>query len=319
MLCELIFSDLTARGKTAAVAREWAAIVGEFEEVCGYNESYTRADLTLYLGHLRRRNLAQSTIDKNLKAIKLLSQIQGWDFPKLSLRKVSADDIRRPTLEKKDVGATILMGKSLLTPAELCYLALSTTYGLRRIEMARLCPSDFNSDTVTIHTAKGGSKTEHLIPKEIAPYLVAFKPYQADSLTHMFHRIAVATGLNSSGGFGWHSIRRALTTELILADASALNVIRFLRWADASARGEFGMLAIYAQHDQAKIDESIFKIHPFLPFWSTAQHHPQRAAQTGLLRRRLRDNALEGDALHFFFSLVSSTESLSPSSALTPS
>ncbi|GAH50833.1 unnamed protein product, partial [marine sediment metagenome] len=47
----------------------------------------------------------------------------------------------------------------------------------------------------------------------------------------------------------------------------ALNVLRFMRWSDASTRGEFGMLTIYAKKDQGRIDEDIFKMHPFLPFW----------------------------------------------------
>ena len=329
MLAEIIYNDLIARGKTLAVAKEWASVAAEFERVCGYKEEYSRQDLTLFLTHLRQRNLLQSTIDKDLKAIKLLSEIQGWTFPKLSLKPVSQDEITRNILEKEQVASLILMGKRLFTPLELCFLALATTYGLRRIEMAKLTETDFTPEvpclsgrpleTITISTAKGGARTTQLIPPEISTYLCAFKPCKQDTLTHMFHRMLLKVGLKATGGFGWHSIRRSLATELILEDASALNVLRFMRWADASSRRELGMLAIYAKRDQAKIDECIFKIHPFLPFWSTAQHHPQRAAQTGLLRRRLRDNALEGDALHFFFSLVSSTESLSPSSALTPS
>lgn len=277
MLRQIIYNDLMARGKTEAVSKEWAAVAVEFEEVCGEKESYTRADLTLYLVHLRKRELAQSTINKNLKAIKLLSQIQGWEFPKLSMKPVSADDVRRTILTRDQVASTIQMGKKLLHPTDLAYLSLATTYGLRRVELARLEEHDFSPpgclsqgsvcDTITVHTAKGGAKTTHLVPPEIAPYLSAFRFYQADTLTHLFHRIMIQVGLKATGGFGWHSLRRSLATELILADASALNVLRFMRWADASARGEFGMLAIYAKRDQARIDEAIFKIHPFLPFW----------------------------------------------------
>jgi len=55
--------------------------------------------------------------------------------------------------------------------------------------------------------------------------------------------------------------------ELILSEASALNVLRFIRWSDASTRGEFGMLMIYAKKDQERIDQEIFKVHPFLSWW----------------------------------------------------
>ena len=267
MLRELIYNDLMARGKTEAIAKEWGAVAAELERVCGFKEKYARADVTAFLSHLRKRDILQSTIDKDLKAIKLLSQIQGWDFPKLSLRRVSPDEIRRTILSKDVIGGMITMGKQLLTDVELCYLALSTTYGLRRIEMMRLRPASFTPSTITVDTAKGGSKTTHLTPPEIAPYLPAFRCYKADSLTHMFHRIATKAGINTGAGYGWHSIRRSLATELVLAEASALNILRFIRWAEPSIKREFGMLAIYVKKDQERIDTEIFKMHPFLPYW----------------------------------------------------
>ncbi|GAH57980.1 unnamed protein product, partial [marine sediment metagenome] len=57
--------------------------------------------------------------------------------------------------------------------------------------------------------------------------------------------------------------------------------------SDASTRGEFGMLTIYAKKDQERIDGDIFKIHPFLSFWGEGDcadsiHCPEP--------RRLTDN-----------------------------
>ncbi len=276
-LREIIYNDIIARGKTEAIAKEWGAVAAEFEQVCGLKETYTRADITAFLAHLRKRGLLTSTIDKDLKTLKLLSEIQHWgqgpqgsDFPKLSLKRVSPDEIRRTILSKETIGSMISLGKQdILTNIECCFLALATTYGLRRIEMVRLNPPSFPDDHhIIIDTAKGGRRTTHQIPPSIAPYLKCFKHYEADSLTHMFHRIAGKCGIDTGAGYGYHSIRRSLATELILSEASALNVLRFMRWSDASTRGEFGMLAIYAKKDQARIDEDIFKIHPFLPFWS---------------------------------------------------
>ena len=272
----LVYNDLLARGKTEASAKEWGAVAAEFEQVCGQKENYARADVTSFLAHLRKRGILQSTINKDLKAIKLLSQIepQRWPdgFPKLSLRRVSPDEIRRTILSKQSIASIISLGINLLKPTELCYLALATTYGLRRVEMTRLKPSSFPDEHhLVVDTAKGGSKTIHQIPPQIAPYLGCFKHYAADSLTHMFHRIAGKLGLDTGKGYGWHSIRRSLATELILSEASALNVLRFMRWSDASTRGEFGMLAIYAKKDQERIDQEIFRIHPFLPYWGEVE------------------------------------------------
>lgn len=71
----------------------------------------------------------------------------------------------------------------------------------------------------------------------------------------MFHRMAAKAGINTGVGYGWHSIRRSLATELVLAEASALNVLRFMRWAEPSIQPELGMLAIYVKQDRERIDE----------------------------------------------------------------
>jgi hypothetical protein len=269
MLREIVYNELMGLGKTEAVAKEWGAVAAEFEHVCGEKESYTRADIMAFLSHLRKRGLLQSTIRKDLKAIKVVARVQGWEFPKLPLRRVNPDETQRTILSKTTINSIITLGKQgLLKDIELCYLALATTYGLRRAELARLTPASFPDEHhLIVDTAKGGRRTTHLIPPQITPYLNCFKHYAADSLTHMFHHITGKCGVDTGKGYGWHSIRRSLATELILSEASALNVLRFMRWSDASTRGEFGMLAIYAKKDQERIDNEIFRIHPFLPYW----------------------------------------------------
>lgn len=269
-LRQLVYNDLMGRQRTESVAKEWAAVAAEFEEVRGFKESYDRADVVNFLAHLRKRELALTTIMKDLKVIKLICQIQGWPkgFPKVSLPRVKEQDITRTIFTKEQVISLIQMGRQLLEPMELCYLALATTYGLRRQEMCKPKPPQFEDGKVIIYTVHGASeKTTHLVPPELAPYLENFLPYGPDWLSHIFLRILGRVGIRVGANYGWHSIRRSLATELILSEASALNVMRFMRWSEASLKGEFGMLAIYAKRDQARIDEDIFKIHPFLPYW----------------------------------------------------
>ena len=196
------------------------------------------------------------------------------------------DDIRRTILSKSIIGSMINMGRQgLLSDIELCFLALSTIWGLRRIEMVRLTPWSFLDDEhLIIDTAKGGARTTHLVPDVIVPYLKCFRHYEADSLTRFFHRMTAKCGIDTKAGYGYHSIRRALATELILAEASALNVLRFMRWSDASTRSEFGMLAIYARKDQERIDRDIYQMHPFLAFWGAGQLSPSLMDRTEKIR-----------------------------------
>jgi hypothetical protein len=139
-------------------------------------------------------------------------------------------------------------------------------YGLRREEIGTLEVSDGHAK---VHTAKGGEATFQIIPDEIKVYM---KGYRACSdvrcMTRLFQRVMMKVGLEVNRGYGWHSLRRVLATELALRNVSALNILRFMRWSDADVKGEFGMLAIYAKREQDKIDKSIIKVHPFLSAWS---------------------------------------------------
>jgi len=69
-------------------------------------------------------------------------------------------------------------------------------------------------------------------------------------MTRVFQNIMRKVGLQVDRGYGWHSIRRALATELVLRDISTLNIVRFMRWSDAGVKREFGTLAIYARREQ---------------------------------------------------------------------
>jgi hypothetical protein len=117
-------------------------------------------------------------------------------------------------------------------------------------------------------TVKGGPVTTHLVPDEIRPYLFGYKRSGVTYMSRVFRRITKKVGITLPGkNYGWHAIRRALATELVCTGVSLLNLLRFMRWSDASLKGEFGMLAIYAKRNQEEIDRSIFEVHPFLPIW----------------------------------------------------
>jgi len=142
-------------------------------------------------------------------------------------------------------------------------------YGLRREEIGTL---EVNDGVVKVDTAKDGEANFQIIPDEIKDYMRSYRPCKdVRYITRMFHRIMNKVGLEVDRGYGWHSIRRALATELALRDVSALNILRFMRWSDGSAKGEFGMLVIYARCEQDKIDKSIFEVHPFLCAWSSGK------------------------------------------------
>jgi len=267
-IAELVFEDLMARGKSIYTARQWRALVDKFVVCCGDKESYDRGDVIKFLAMLRGEGHRQNSILTMVRPLKLLCQIQGWDggFPRLAMMKVKDSDINRPIFSGDEVRDMIRRGKKVLIPRELACLAFATTYGLRREELTDLVITD---TTVTVDTVKGGMATTHLLANELREYIGGYSHCDIYYMTKLFKRIVkkLDVPLNSRS-HGWHSIRRALATELLLLDVSALNILRFMRWSDASLKGEFGMLVIYAQRNQAEIDMNIFKAHPFLPVWA---------------------------------------------------
>lgn len=282
-LAEVIYKDLLARGKKSDTALRWRTWAERFETVAGIRAKYTRNDVIDYLEWCRRQGFAQNSINTMLRPLKLIAQIQGWQFPKLSMKKVEETEVNRPMFKREEVEEMIKVGKQRLNERELAVLALSTIYGMRRGEMARPNEPDIRLERVEIesngsgvvefggkikvYTTKGGPKTEHLIPKEIAVYLEDFEPYCKDEMSSEFRLMMARMGKRCISGYGWHSIRRCLATELLMAEISMLNIVRFMRWSDAVVKGSFGMLALYAKRDQTRIDSEIFKVHPFLKYW----------------------------------------------------
>jgi len=220
-----------------------------------------------FIAELRQQGMKQSSINARLKALRLLCQIQNWDggFPRLAMPRVKDSEVSRPVFTADEVAHIISRAKEVCNERELSFLVAASVYGLRREEIGTL---EVNDGVVKVNTAKGGDATFQIIPDEIKDYMKGYRTCSdVRYMTRVFQRIISKVGLEVNKGYGWHSIRRALATELALRNVSAINILRFMRWSYVSVQGELGMLVIYAKRDQDKIDKSIFKVHPFLRAW----------------------------------------------------
>ena len=264
---DLIYDELIGRGKGIRTAKEWRRWMVRFERCCGEKERYERGDVISYLKWMREQGFSQNSINTMLCPVKVLASIQGWTFPKLSMQRVRVSEVNRPVFSYDEVCDMIRKGKEVLRGRELAYLAISTVYGLRREELAKL--PDKIGDRLRVETVRGGVVTEHLIADEIKDYLLEYKPTDVTYMSEIFNNMMRKMGVEVNGKrFGWHSIRRALATQLLSADASFLNITRFMRWSEGTLKAEFGMLTIYVKKDQELVDRAIFKIHPFLHVWA---------------------------------------------------
>lgn len=176
------------------------------------------------------------------------------------------DNPFQPTIRQDEMPALITAIQESGDSNERGALALSTIYGIRRVEIKRASENDLNRDdkTITIHTAKKGRVRTHLIPEGILNPISGFDfvPRSDQGYADLFWGMIKKARLDLPKGYGFHSIRRALYTGLT-GKVDFLFRHEFLRWR---IRGiDIGI--IYDQTTPAQIDQIVFAKHPFLGAW----------------------------------------------------
>ena len=208
------------------------------------------------------------TLKMRFYALKYLFKLYNAPWT-LTEREVFSTRERRqrlpqPWFRKEEVIDIIAKARKTCNPQELAMLAISTTYGCRRSELAdiRITDLDFKGKTITIYARKGGRVATQYLPDEIIPYLSKYDfPKISDlRVSQIINRILEKT-VGPKGGYGWHSIRRSLATELKNAGVDDGDIYSFMRWSTGS------ILATYIQVEPKQNKEKIFPKHPFTYLW----------------------------------------------------
>lgn len=250
------------------------------------SDDLNRISVDRYLDTLRKQGRKPGTISFAFRVLRRLFIVNGlpWEYRRGEAPAIGQRDEYRPQLSTDIIEAMITSAKDgHLYPDECCFLALSTTYGLRREEICLLEPGDVDiANSVYVSTGKMGRQRYHMIPPEILPYLEKHdfsRVYGVSTMSQIFKKILDKSGMGAlnSERLGWHTIRRSLLDGLINNGVNILAARAFLRWK--SATGDMAMPARYYGNvvigldgnkpvlEEAKGDEEIFELHPFLPFW----------------------------------------------------
>jgi len=250
------------------------------------NGTLDRDIVTGYIEKLRSAKFSEGTVNFHFRLIRTIFARNhiDWPFNRGEAPPVSKAKLVKPSYSPdliiKLITSTIKTG----TPEEKAFLALSTTYGLRRTEMVHLGVPDVLIKERLLHiaTAKHGEERHHLIPEEIVPYLEAWDfstPLSESYMTSLIYRIEYRAGERHFNRVGWHSIRRALNTAL-RKRIDEEKTSRFMRWKK-SENGSASMSDTYiagltvgvggeitheASH-AAESDGEIFEVHPFIKYW----------------------------------------------------
>lgn len=259
----------------------YVPMVRRFLKDCRGN--FSRRAVESHLNRLRSEGYSDGTIDVVFRALRRFYRVNNleWPFRRGEGPVVREMEVFAPALAPEVVRAMIAAARSgVLTAEEAAHLALSTTYGLRRTEMAQIAARnvDLKNRLLFVETAKHGRQRYHLIPEEILPYLEAydFPPRSLTYLTLMYYSIEKKAGLPRMKEVGWHSIRRILDRLLIDAHLPPLTVMDFLRWkrSDRSMVARYYSVTVVGtemriEMDRADrdVDLAVFAVHPFLPAW----------------------------------------------------
>ena len=246
----------------------------------------TDKDYRRFFIHRREKGISERTLAKEFVQLNKLAVANNWPWPfTADDRPIAEEEPFAPAFTPEEI-QTLILARDKYSKGEAFYLAVSTTWGLRREEMIRIRKRDYNELTIKIKTAKHGRRVEHLIPGEINPILQGFRPKLTDvnSLSYMFYRILKKADIERRKGYGWHSIRRTLRTVLewnLAADRLPLSLVAdYMGWSKTQKGIVYGgapMLGIYAHpeimySDPYAIERRILEIHPFLKFWSGHDH-----------------------------------------------
>jgi len=254
----------------------------------GYAKELDKGNITKYVEHLRRKRMSPGTVNFAYRVVRRLFIVNGleWPFNRGEAPLISQRDEYKAILAPNIIETMISKAKNGgLATDEGAFLALSTTYGLRREEMVNLQPGDLSlrNNTIYVATLKHGRQRYHLIPPEIKPYLKDHNfetRYSLTIMSQMFWRVVNKSSLEflKQSRLGWHSIRHSLDRQLAKAGMNPFAIKAFLRWKGGS--GELAMPERYyggitigfegahTEAIEAIEDEEVFeKYHPFLGLW----------------------------------------------------
>ncbi len=244
----------------------------------------TRRDIDRYIAGRREAGISVTTLRLELFGLMKLFSANGWpwtlsedDFP-IQEEKYTPNYLPIAEVEK------MIMGQDKLSKEERFYLAVATTWVVRREDLARIHKRDYDDSTFIIHTSKHGKPVRALIPPVLKPVFQGYRPKQLTpgSLSAMFHRICDKTGVSRPPGGGWHMLRYLLDSYLVdLADDGKIkmrHLIQYEGWKPAKTVGIAGGTTMarryshpeFIHDDPYEAFKAIYQAHPFLKVWRQA-------------------------------------------------
>lgn len=256
--------DMTALTRMAPhTVYQYRRVSGRFLLGCSNADSPTRDDVLRFIAACNSAAYKQFVYFV-LRRLFVANEWH-WPLPARSSPKVGVHDQAWVQMPPGSVDI-LIHATPLMSSQDIFYLALSTVYGLRRLEMARVTADSFRDRMLSVQTVKGGERRLHAVPDVIEPYMYAAPevPVTVDHVQRVFRTMVRQSGQSLPAGAGPHAIRRSLVSALSLACPEAV-VVRFMGWRTS---GGSRIMYRYARPSPTLVDDQVFAIHPYLPIWA---------------------------------------------------
>jgi len=280
-LLEVYSKGLSSSGKTRTHYLKYAQDFLKYAE--GKIDKETIEGYLKHLSGVHKYN--DGTINFIFRVIRTMFSRNNIDWPynRGDSPSIRESSITAPALHPELIKKMIRTVKDTGEPDEKAFLALSTTYGLRRVEMIGLKDIDIRLKDKTIHiaTAKHGRERTHIIPEAILPYLKQYTFSNAMSefaLLGVWYRIEYRVGLKHTHRVGWHSIRRTLNTMLgkVVSQDSRKGFMRWKQRTSSDMGFRYSAQTFIGEEGETTevvgealtVDQEVFAVHPFLDAWS---------------------------------------------------
>ncbi len=252
----------------------------DFLDKIRYRE-LNRAAVMAYMDYMRKEDYADSSINLKWRTLRRFFIVNGieWPFRSNETPRIRGSEVYAPALHPEIIRKFIAAAHAgELTAEEAAFLALSTTYGHRRGELAstQLGDVDLTSRVLLVKTLKHGREHWHKIPEEIVPWIqeYTFPGLSEDMVTRIYLAIEEKAGVAHIDGVGFHSIRRTLVT-LVGRYCSELTVKNYFRWGAASMMQVYTVAQFVGMEGVTRemagvdldIDGTVFAQHPFIKLW----------------------------------------------------
>ena len=270
------------RRRSPDTLTSYLSIAGQYLKYLGDRLPPDEMSLRRYFAERKDGGISDNSLRIWFQALKKLYGANHWEWP-LSPddRPEASEAVGKPPFTKEEV-IQLISKRDEYTHNELFYLALSTIYCPRRIELARITVRSIKDNTIYIETAKKGRKITHLIPDEIMPIILAYKPGEKNvsTLSATFHRICLKGLGKVRPGYGFHSFRATNSTLIPIGLAKADKTLtlwgEFMGWSKKTIGTTFfgtPMAGVYGRPEMVSpdpfyVDKEVFEVHPFLPLWA---------------------------------------------------